>query len=119
MLPSRLGFGLAIVCLFVLGANAGRDGFSAQNLTAYGNSQMLSSKFKLMWDGDAEWIHVAMVVETQGWVAIGIAEPTSGRYASCPLKAMGRVGFSASARCTRLCAGVYPPCVKYDDESDC
>jgi len=76
---SRWLFVLSVLSV-VIGAYGGRDGFSAQNLTGYGRSRMLSSKYQLLWDGDAEWIHVAMVVETQGWVAIGIAEPTSGRF---------------------------------------
>lgn len=70
---------LVVFFLFQL-VSAGREGFNASNLSLYRNSTVLGDSFTLYWDGDDEWIHVAMVAKTQGWVAIGIAEQTSGRY---------------------------------------
>jgi hypothetical protein len=81
MYHTRLAFGLLALLVLCCGALAGRDGFSAENLADYRHSHEMTSSFKLLWDGDEEWIHVAMVAETHGWLAIGIAEPTSGRYA--------------------------------------
>jgi hypothetical protein len=72
------GIGVLVLLALASAALAGRDGYSADNLAGYRYNKSLSSRFRLLWDGDDEWLHVAMVAETQGWVAIGIAEPTSG-----------------------------------------
>lgn len=72
-------FAFVVVFLIQL-ASAGRGGYNASNLSLYRNQATLGSSFTLYWDGDDDWIHVAMVAETQGWLAIGIAEQTSGRY---------------------------------------
>lgn len=68
------------VCFLFQAVLAGRSGYNASDLSLYRYRQVLGDSFTLLWDGDAEWIHVAMVAETHGWVAIGIAEQTSGRY---------------------------------------
>lgn len=71
----------ALVVFFLLQlVSAGREGYNASDLSLYRYSSVLGDTFTLYWDGDDEWIHVALVAETHGWVAIGIAEQTSGRY---------------------------------------
>lgn len=44
----------------------------------YTNSENLSDKYTLHWKVEGDTIHVALQVQTTGWVGLGIAEPTSG-----------------------------------------
>lgn len=69
-----------VLCILFAAVSAGREGFGASNLTAYANRQTLTEGFELYWDGDDEWVHIALVGRTLGWLALGIGEQTSGRY---------------------------------------